>query len=325
MFRIRSWASMKAASAWLFGGLPAWLIYPGMVKYWSQTVHIGRFDACASELPNNEVIDLYLGKELLLEKRMNVPLSARANVSKAVDLKMRQSLPGGGGELIWRFGTGKLGEGSIDVPIYLLKRSVLSEIRKSAVAKGSTLRLVMVADDASAQPFWDERKHTDRAKRIWFLCTLAFGICFLGMTLWQGQSAKRVVSTQVSQLEAAKAVLAAEALKLREERDLENAKLSDVQSDLEMFQADYQRLPVLLDLTLALGDESWVSELSIDGTFVRFSGFTEQEVTDVITTVRGLDWVNRVDLDGPVSFDSFSRKHRFDLAIQLKSSGKTSR
>jgi hypothetical protein len=109
----------------------------------------------ADDLPKEVVLGLFLGPELLLEKRLTLPVAARANLSKAIDLNMRQSLPGGGADLLWRYGTGKRDGTTLDIPVYLFKKSALAEITSVATSYGAKVRSIRVAGDLSAQPFWD--------------------------------------------------------------------------------------------------------------------------------------------------------------------------
>jgi Tfp pilus assembly protein PilN len=64
-----------------------------------------------------------------------------------------------------------------------------------------------------------------------------------------------------------------------------------------------------------LPDSVWVSELSISGDRLVLSGFTSAEVTDVIKLVQGLPWAKDVQLNGAISFDSYSGQSRFEIGL----------
>ena len=220
--------------------------------------------------------------------------------------------------MLWRYGTGKRDGTNLDIPVYLLKKSTLAEITSMATSHGAKVRSIRVADDASAQPFWDDSKRVDRFRRFWGIVTIGLVIALAGVFVWNELTETRSLQNHITRLEEEKADLSGRAVELRAKLDAENTSFAAISRDLELFKAEYHRLPILLDLTETLSDGTWISELAISGSDLHLSGFTGRDVTEVMTRLRELLWVQRVDLDGPVSFDSFSRRNRFDLSITLR-------
>jgi len=303
--------------AWTLGNLPGWLVLPGFLASWSQPLRIDTKRIKADDLPKGVAVDLLLGPDLLLEKHLTLPVAARANLPRAIDLNMRQSLPGGGVDLLWSHGAGKREGSRLDIPVYLLRKTALAEIKAMASSHGGRVRTVAVANDPSARPFWDNRKRHDLPRRFWGKITAVLVIALAGAIIWQETSQIETLHSQIDALESEKSDLSNQAVELRAKLDAENTSIATISRDLEIFRVEFHRLPILLDLTEALSDETWVSDLAISGTDIRLSGFTTQDVTEVMAAIRELSWVQRVDLDGPVSFDSFSRQNRFDLLVGL--------
>lgn len=305
--------------SWTLGGLPSRLFLPGFLRHWSETLYVEHLPIKASGFSKGGVFDLLLGPDLLLEKRLILPIVARSNLSKAIDLNMRQSLPGGGDDLLWCCGTGKRNGSTLDIPVYLLKKSVLAEIMSVASLQKAKVRSARVAWDASARPFWDGRKHVDYPLRFWGIIEVALVIAFIGVLAWRELNETRSLQHHVTHLEEKKTTLSNKAIALRAKIEAENTNFATISRDLKIFEAEYYRLPILLSLTETLSDETWISELAISSSSLHLSGFTGRDVTDVMTSLRELPWVKRVDLDGPVSFDSFSHRNRFDFSITLNS------
>ncbi len=312
---IRSWS--QVVWAWTLGGLPSWLILPGFQKTWSHSHPLNHIPITVDDFPQEAIVDLKVGPDLLLEKRLTLPVVARSNFSKVIDLQMRQSLPGRGGDVLWRTGTGQRNGSNITIPIYLLKRSVLEEIHSIANVRKVKLRTISVAHDLSARPFLDNRKHCDWQRNAWSGLAIILLIASIGIFSWQNLSETQAMQNHIANLEIEKSNLSDKAVQMRAALDAKNNSFASVVNDLQKFETEYHRLSLLLDLTEALGDETWVSDLAINGKDLRLSGFTGKDITDVMSHIQELYWVQRVDLDGPVSFDSFSRRHRFDLSIRL--------
>lgn len=303
---------------WTFGGLPNWLILPGFLEHWSRIVKADEYPVTPTSIPKGERIDILLGPSLLLEKEIILPVAAKPNLQRAIDLNMRQSLPGGGVELLWRYGAGKKDGSNLSVPVYLVKKSVLAELRDVVAYRDSKLRMVAVASDQSAMPFWDDLKQLDRPRRFWAAISTALLATLIAFVLWQQFTATALLSQQVQALKSQKAIAAQRAVKLRQQLDTENTNFAAISRDLKMFQSEFHRLPILIDLTKALADETWISELSVNRHDLWMSGFTSNDVTKILGQIQKLPWAERVNLDGPVSFDSYSRLNRFDLSTTLR-------
>lgn len=304
---------------WSVGGLPGWLVLPGFLRRWSRFVHINTWPFKSDNLPRRAVVDILLGPELLLEKKLNLPVAARSNLSKTIGLNMRQTLPGGGADFLWCYGKGKRDKSILEIPVYLFKKSALAEIKAMAAIQKVKLRTVAVAEDATALPFWDDRKHVDRPRWFWQTVSVVLLLGLTGLVVWQETNKITTMQNHIANLEKKKTALSSKGVELRTKMDTENTSVAAISRDLEMFQTEFHRLPILLDLTDTLSDETWISELAISGNELHLSGFTGRDVTQVMASIRDLLWVQRVDLDGPVSFDSISRRNRFDLSIILRS------
>ncbi|MFP3344519.1 hypothetical protein R0J87_18765, partial [Halomonas sp. SIMBA_159] len=118
------------------------------------------------------------------------------------------------------------------------------------------------------------------------------------------------MDAHLATLKAKKAELTAQAVDLRSRGEEQSQVRANIQGDLQQFAGEYHRLNILTDLTAALSDETWVSEFQLRGNALSFSGCTKEDVSDVIKVIRVLPWAAQVDLEGPGSFDSYTRFSR---------------
>ena len=88
-------------------------------------------------------------------------------------------------------------------------------------------------------------------------------------------------------------------------------------TDLARFAQQSRRLVQLVDLTEALPDAVWISELSMTKDQMTLSGFTSQDVAELVKILQGLSWAQEVQLNGAVTFDSYSGQNRFDISLRL--------
>ena len=316
--QIRSWVTKTWT--WTFGGLPGWFVLPGLLPAWSTSIRVDSLPLHQDSLDRGDIVDVELGPALVLRKNLTVPLVGRTDLGRAIDLNMRQTLPCGGNDLLWTWAVDRRNGTDLHVNVHLLKKTDLDGIKSSVESQKAKLRTVRLASDVSAAPFWNDEKHTDGPRRFWGAMTAALCLLIAGFAFWQELSALDALDRRTADLGEEKARLSTTAVELKTKLDAEQTGFATIARDLRLFEAEFQRLPILLDLTEALKDDTWLSELSINGLNLRLSGFSEHDVTDVIDQLRGLAWADRVELEGPVSFDSISRRNRFELLIALAAS-----
>lgn len=305
---------------WIGHRIPSWLVLPGLAKQWSRMYHVSSLPFAGNDIEEGERLDVKLAPELFLQKQMTVPAAAKSALTQAVDLNLKQTLPGGGEGLVWRFRIEKRDKTSLHLVIYVIKKETLDQIEAAVSAARGIVRTVGVAEHRMT-PILDHRARVDIARWRWEVVGMAL-VCMISIVaLMQSFQRNAELKTQVSQLEAYKNELSTQAVALRAQMDSENDDSSGLINDYELFVRDYGRLSLILDLTQAFDDATWVSELVINGRTLILSGFTGHDVTEVLETAQSLPWAEQVRLDGPVVFDSFSRKNRFDLSIRIKDAG----
>lgn len=319
-------AAIRKSAAALVGGVPTWLMLPGLRRRWSHRVdiaHAPAIDVMFTPYPRNMLLDVTLHQSLFLIKELSLPAKAKNNLDKVVNLHVRQSMPRGAADLLWRYVPHKRDKTSLTVDIFLLKKSVLHRIEQAAERHGVRIRRVDLAGHEAVAPLLDNRPRTDRVIRLWGLTAGALAMAMAGYVAVTEWLETAELSQRVANLEAMQADLGTRAFELRQTLDRENAAFADISRDVAIFEAEYRRLPILLDLTERLPDDTWISELSLVGSALRLSGFTAGDVAKLMDDLRTLPPVASVTLNGQVSFDSLSQRYRFDLALALAHSGAT--
>lgn len=298
--------------------LPGWFVLPGFMRQWSRSLRIEALPPIVDDFAQGDVLDIELEPNLLLRKQLVVPLAAKASLSQAVDLNMRQSLPGGGTDLIWRYAIEGREKSGLRLGIYVIKKTALEQIAEAVRLKKGIIRTISVANVTTVKPLVDSRRNVDKTRQFWDAATIALLVLSVGLVSLQGLQHGAELQQQIAQLEQQKLDLNQSTIDLRRQLDAETSSYAAIRRDVKLFISEHQRLPIILDLTEALDEKTWASEVVISGSRLMLSGFTSHEVADVMDAIRPLPWVARVDLEGPVTFDTFSRKNRFDLSIMLQ-------
>ncbi len=266
-------------------------------------------------------MDVELNPALMLQKQLIVPHAAKAKLARTVELDVRQSLPGGGDDLVWVSTIEKREGSNLHVIVYLIKRKTLEQIEELLASKNAIARTISVSGGYKLKPLIDHRRVTDRSRRVWDIVLVLLLVLSFGLVFWGELRERAELQARISLLQQQKTELSTGLLSLREKLENESSSYSAILNDANALMSEHQRLHAILDLTEVLDDKTWISELVFSGSNLRLSGFTGDEITSVIDAIRPLGWVNRVDISGPITFDTYTRKNRFDLSVSTNKAG----
>ncbi len=273
---------------------------------------VGLRRASAAQRPVTAMLD----PATALQRRIRLPCAAMAKAEAAIGLQLRQTLPGQGRGLIWRSELlGRQGD-QAEYAVHILKESQIDELVANMRGAGVALHSVTIGK-GRVQPLWQASPNAGVTFKRWvtFAGLMVASVSLASVILLEHQRA------EVADLVVARAsrVAALEERLLTAKSKSEEGKLQQqsVLSDMGTFAAQSRRLSQLLDLTNVLPDTVWVSELSITGDRMVFSGFAEGDVAPVIALLQQLPWAQSVQLNGPISYDSYSGQNRFEVGLTV--------
>ena len=263
-------------------------------------------------------VDLVLAPVLYLTKQVSLPRAARRAATAAIDLQMRQQMPARAAGLIWRAeAVGRRGKAQ-DYNVHILRQQDLTDLLQATAQTGAEVRSVAMAGSATVAPFFYRRTRSDRITRVWHGLAAGLAVLALGTVL-----AVQVRATAA--LTARTAALADEITDLLDQASIAKARAVETEAarsglltDMQRFNADYRRFPIIADLTDGLDDGVWISSLTLDGDVLRLAGFSRAALSDTVRMVQATPWAAEVSIDGPVVVDPVRRENRFQLRVTLR-------
>jgi len=301
-----------------------WLFLPGLRSRWAQNLVLGSADNVRSSLPQNSIIDLILDAGCYITKEIRVPKSAKANFAQVVTVQVQQNLPKRGVDFEWTYRKTGDDSGVQIATAYIAKKSFIKATETALEQRKNTVRSVSIRTERGRLiPLWSIQSRTDRPVLIWSAISLITLLALIGSFALSEQKELSSLRAMHSDLklknsELTQALVAAKDLEANRET-LQN----DIETDLDLLSSQRSRLQHLASLTDTLSDQTWLSELSIEGSKLRMSGFSKRSIPDLIDRIQALDWVRHAELDGPIMFDSFQRSNRFDLVLSLAPEGQS--
>ena len=316
---------------WLNGirdTLPDWTLLPGARRRWVTIIELHQLpadiraiDSKLSAVTRSRPIEIALSPACFLQRVVALPQTGRRRKDSILDLNLRQVMPVGSGTLLWRAFPKAGARSGTQYMQLVVKKEHLDALVKAVERHGLTVRRVTIAGHPGLEPLVDNRRHTDRPIRVWW--GLAGFACLAGLLIWAG-GLWVDIRARMDVLEARRmqvAVLREDVIAATQEGERISSFFHEASEAVDVFNAQAAPLRMLADLTRVLGDNVWISELTLSGATLLLAGFTSADIADVLETLRALPWVAGVSLDAPVSVDRLSLQSRFDLSIAMGASG----
>lgn len=263
-------------------------------------------------------VDLLLAPALCLNKTISLPRAARHAVARAIDMELRQQMPARAAGLIWRSEPAERTGNAQPYRVHIFKKQKLTELLQCAGGAGAEVRSVAIATDAPVAPLFRRRTRADRITRIWHGLASGLAVLALGGVLAIQVRATATLTARTAALQVEIAGLLDRAAAEKARVIARDASLSGLLTDVQRFNSDYRRFPVLADLTDGLDDGVWISSLTLDGDVLRMAGFSRADLSDTVRKVQAAPWAAEVAIDGPVVVDPVRQENRFQLRVTLR-------
>jgi hypothetical protein len=299
--------------------IPEVLFMPGPPGAFPTVVKIGALPIDEASLRRaalvRQPVIIEIDSATALQRHIKLPSAASAKADAAIGLLLRQTLPGQGRGLLWRSEPRGRQGGQTDYTVHIFKESQIDELIASLKRAGVAVHAVTIGK--GTQPFWHAVPNAASVVRRWAIIA-ALAVALVSLICVVAIERQRAQVEDVLMARSARVTALEERLLVAKSKS-EEGKLQEqsVLSDMAMFVAESRRLQLLADLTTALTDEIWVSEMSISGNRMVISGFTDGDVASVVSLLQQLSWTQNVQLNGPISYDSYSGQNRFELGLTI--------
>lgn len=296
---------------------------PGLTKHIAQEVKIGTFppsqdemrqlvQASRSWLP----VDILISHQLLHHQTITLPVSASSQAKSAIDIALRQKLPAQGSGLNWVFEKIGRKHKKFEYLVHLCKKDVLVGLQELVTEAGGLVRSISIAS-SSAPAFVDFRTKTDRPARIWGIISFISVAIALTASIFVLETRASKIRNETEVLNQKILQLQDQAINLQENENLRKEEEDILLDDFRSFLSVSNRSYFISEISNALKEGVWISEIYFHKDKVYMSGFSSQDISELINALQSIDGFNSVDLDGPVTLDSLSGENRFSVLIEI--------
>ncbi|MDO6591945.1 hypothetical protein DS901_02475 [Loktanella sp. D2R18] len=310
-----------------------------LIPNWFKTVFLGmptakklRFDGKRSDnslpiniLVNGELgdkpkqmvtVDAVLPTDLLLRRTIEIPPAARSSQTMVAKLDLQRRTPFKLSEIYWALDAEQTGTENQAIQ-WVAKRADITQFRTVLRSHGYAVRRFVTDGKTKQTTIADFTADIAPNARFWrrlniALCILVIGF---GVAIWLEPAWRARVETQTAN--SAVNALRAQAIDLRTE--IEALKQAD--SERTAFLNAVSQHPRLVDalrqITVALPDTVWVSDLVFTGPQITVNGQTSASAADLVLQLTQSNLPYVPALTGPVSRTNDGRE-QFGLVFTSK-------
>lgn len=257
-------------------------------------------------------------KDLCLSRRIEVPARGASQVASIAALDLARKTPFRADDVYTALSPLEPGGEGFLVTQWVVRRADVARLERNLKAHGMALRGVRIADTSTSPPLIaDLSARNDRHAAAWQrintslvsagLVAAAFG------WLYPAVQTARSLPTLEARLQRAQD----EALRLRGEVEARRT-LAGAEADFLSTVVARQHLATTLrELTVALDDDAWLTDLSFSRTGVTFSGETATSAADLLIGLADSRSFENPRLSGPVSRSNVGSE-RFEIALDFR-------
>lgn len=262
------------------------------------------------------VVDLCLPNEGLLCRTLSVPVASRNKIDRIVELDTLQKTPFKAEEVYSTFHVGPKKGSSHEITQWIARRDQIASLLARLEKLGLKIRQVRV-DGAEAPALADFTRHIAPRAKLWIatnffllLASAGIGFAWYFFPTWNASQAYQ-------NQEAINSTLARKALSLRESIDGSESGATERAALVEKLTRRQTLASILREVTVALPDEVWATDVVVERGRVSIRGSTSGSAAElVLDLTKDLKFLSP-RLTGPVSQTGNGRE-RFELTFDLK-------
>ncbi len=265
---------------------------------------------------HNKTVDAVIPNEQILLRRIHIPPSAVSGHASIAELDLLRRTPFAATDVYWALNPDRDSK-SAELIQWVAKRTEVERFRKALQLHGYRVRKILTEQDGVQAVLSDFTNEIAPRAKLWRRLNTVIGLgiiaCAFAIWLrpaWDAREAILRDTIIVNRLQT-------EALRLRSEIQ----ELNQIDSERTAFVDTVMRRPRMVDalrnLTVALPDEVWLSDMLLSDDRITINGETSASAANLVLTLTQGDLAYIPALAGPVSRTS-GGSERFSLVFEPK-------
>lgn len=246
-------------------------------------------------------VDPVLPQGWFFKREIRVPAGAVGSISKIAALDLVRATPFKADEVVWSLEPARREGQDVVATQWVARRSDLLQLEKRLAGLGMRTRVFRVEGRPELAPLPSSLGVAGRHVRKWQLVNAVLFLCllFLGAWIWLGSTLQ--LARQLDGAEAEIARLQQSALTLRLDIDARRESDTARSAFIEVVIQRQRLVDALRDITVALPDDTWVSDLAFRPDGMTITGQTASSAAALILGLSSHTSLRNPRLSGQVS------------------------
>ncbi len=266
-------------------------------------------------------VGLIILKEQCLERTARVPRAAREDIGAILRLEIESATPFSSDAIYWDYTVLPNREDSELLQVqYLIARNSIVEAAKQRLEQADLkILFAAVLDDAASTLLGYDllRRSVPRfatAGKSWRRYTILFAASAMIASIFSVLDQQDAALRQLDQEILARRKIASEMQALSKKEMIRADSIAEL---VALRNTGPRLVDVWLNLTRAIPDSAWLSDLQFDGTEVELTGFAASAASLVDVLSRAPEWTE-ITFKAPVTMDERAGREHFVLGLRLR-------
>lgn len=263
------------------------------------------------------LVDVVLPEALVLKRIVTAPVKAKRKMSSLAALDLKRNTPFPNGTIMSVLGQRSTAGDTVRVPQYVAKASDLAALRRRLNECGLKGRRFLIEDEGKSYLLQDLSAEVAPGERLWktINAVIASACIATGGYIWlkpafDAKKALSEIETDLAELRTGTVAQRKRLDALRAQRDEENQLESD-------FANRPRLVETLRDVTVVVGDDTWLTAMQFSPTAITLSGETSGTAVDLVLKLSEKSQFTNPRVSGPTTRTSSGRE-KFEIAASPK-------
>lgn len=260
---------------------------------------------------------VFLPDHMALKRQFTVPRVSQANLENVARLDLMRRTPYDINDIYWAQVGHKNGKTAIEVEQFIVEKKTIHQIERNLGKAGINVDSFAFGTDQAAIFLAKASEQNIQGTRRILLANKVLGcvavfllITLVGRHAWQNNQ-------ELQSLTAQNQALKQQAIQIRQDIEKQQSDIAKSNKRTQFIYNRHKLSTVLRDLTVALPDDAWVSNVSQQKSNVTVSGSTSKSSADLVLSLGKIQNIHNPRLMGSTSKGQ-NGDEKFELRYDLR-------
>lgn len=263
-----------------------------------------------------QVVDVMFPAQRCFTRAVSLPPASSGSLEKMLTLDTLRATPFSEPEIYWSYRRDGREHDNLNLTQWIARREDIDTLARRLNAIGLRVRKVLVEGNETGRPLLDLTRKIAAGNRIWRVSNLLCILALIALFAYQMFYPAWLDRQEITNLNRDLTDLRVKAVSLRQQAEILRSEQAEKAALLDVIDAHLPLVDVLRDVTVAMSDDVWISDMNYRAPLVTLSGSTNGSAAQLVLDIAKSDHLQNPRLSGTVAKGSDQRE-RFELQLEI--------